>query len=56
VIDNFLGASVVSAGYGSDAQAVARLGVVGPTHMNYETSIATVSAVARYVGRIVTEG
>lgn len=55
VIDNLLGASVVSAGYGSQTHAVARLGVVGPTRMNYANSIAAVSAVARYVGRIVTE-
>ncbi|MEN9711161.1 MAG: heat-inducible transcriptional repressor HrcA [Actinomycetota bacterium] len=55
VIDALLGTSVVSTGYGSQTQTVARLGVVGPTHMNYVNSIAAVSAVARYVGRIVTE-
>ena len=55
VIDNLLSTSVVSSGYGSDKQTVARLGVVGPTHMNYANSIAAVSAVARYVGRIITE-
>jgi heat-inducible transcriptional repressor len=48
-------AAVVSAGYGSEDRSVARLAVVGPTHMNYTTSIATVTAVARYVGKIVTE-
>lgn len=55
VIDNLLGSSVVSSGYGSDKQTMARLGIVGPTHMNYANSIAAVSAVARYVGRIITE-
>ncbi|MEY4348274.1 MAG: heat-inducible transcriptional repressor HrcA [Actinomycetota bacterium] len=54
-LDSFNGASVISTGYGSDNTAVARMGIVGPTHMNYETSIAAVTAVARYVGRIVTE-
>ena len=48
-------ASVVSAGYGSTDLTVARLAVVGPTHMNYSNSIASVRAVARYVGKIVTE-
>jgi heat-inducible transcriptional repressor len=48
-------ATVVSAGYGSQDRSIARLAVVGPTHMNYSNSIASVSAVARYVGKIVTE-
>jgi heat-inducible transcriptional repressor len=33
---------------------VARLGVLGPTRMDYPTSIAAVRAVARYVSRILT--
>jgi len=49
-------AAVVSTNYGTSAHAVARLGVVGSTHMNYENNIAAVAAVASYVGRIVTEG
>ena len=53
--DSLSMASAISTGYGSDSGSVARLGVVGPTHMNYESSIAAVTAVARYVGRIVTE-
>jgi heat-inducible transcriptional repressor len=48
-------ATVVSSGYGSADLTVARLAVVGPTHMNYSNSIASVRAVARYVGKIVTE-
>jgi heat-inducible transcriptional repressor len=51
-----VGAAVVSANYGNQSHAVARLGVVGSTHMNYENNIAAVAAVASYVGRIVTEG
>ncbi|MEY4323701.1 MAG: heat-inducible transcriptional repressor HrcA [Actinomycetota bacterium] len=54
-LDSFNAASVISTGYGSDNSSVARMGIVGPTHMNYESSIAAVTAVARYVGRIVTE-
>ncbi len=44
--------SVVSSGYGSGAQ-VARLGVLGPTRMDYPTTMAAVRAVARYVSRII---
>jgi heat-inducible transcriptional repressor len=45
--------SVVAAGYGSGDQAVARLGVLGPTRMDYPTAMGAVRAVARYVGQIV---
>ena len=54
-LDGLVAASVVSASYGSSEHSIARLGVVGPTHMNYQNSMAAVTAVARYVGRIVTE-
>jgi heat-inducible transcriptional repressor len=46
--------AVVSTGYGSGGEVVARLGVLGPTRMDYPTSIAAVRAVARYVSRILT--
>jgi heat-inducible transcriptional repressor len=49
------GASVVSAGYGSPARALARLGVLGPTRMDYPGTMGAVRAVARYVGRILAE-
>ena len=55
-LTQLVGAAVVSANYGNQSHAVARLGVVGSTHMNYENNIAAVAAVASYVGRIVTEG
>jgi heat-inducible transcriptional repressor len=49
--------SVVSSGYGvaaGDAGShVARLGVLGPTRMDYPTTMAAVRAVARYVSRIL---
>jgi heat-inducible transcriptional repressor len=32
------------------------LGVVGPTRMDYPSTMASVRAVARYVGRILAEG
>jgi transcriptional regulator of heat shock response len=43
--------SLVTVGYGSDAS----LGILGPTRMDYAGSMAAVSAVARYVGRFITE-
>ncbi len=48
-------ASVVSAGYGVDGRVLAQLGVVGPTRMDYQSSMSAVHAVARYLGRVVTE-
>ncbi len=43
--------SVVATGYGSGEEALATLGVVGPTRMDYPATMAAVRAVARYVGR-----
>ena len=44
--------SVVTSGYGS-SDVVAALGVLGPTRMDYPTTMATVRAVARYVSRLL---
>ncbi|HET9186554.1 MAG TPA: heat-inducible transcriptional repressor HrcA, partial [Acidothermaceae bacterium] len=49
------GTSVVSAAYGSGSRALASLGVLGPMRMDYPGTMAAVSAVARYVGRILAE-
>ncbi len=46
--------SVVSVGYGVQRGTVARIGVVGPTHMDYPSTMASVRAVARYLGRILS--
>jgi heat-inducible transcriptional repressor len=45
--------SLVAAGYGTGDQALARLGVLGPTRMDYPTAMGAVRAVARYVGQIL---
>lgn len=45
--------SVVTSGYGSGSDVVAGLGVLGPTRMDYPTTMATVRAVARYVSRVL---
>jgi heat-inducible transcriptional repressor len=48
--------SVVASGYGSQVDMFATLGVVGPTRMDYPSTMASVRAVARYVGRFLSEG
>ena len=45
--------AVVASGYGGEGEVVARLGVLGPTRMDYPMTIAAVRAVARYVSRIL---
>lgn len=45
--------AVVASGYGSQGEVVARLGVLGPTRMDYPTTIGAVRAVARYLSRIL---
>jgi transcriptional regulator of heat shock response len=47
--------SLVTVGYGADNGALGALGVLGPTRMDYANSMAAVAAVARYVGRFITE-
>lgn len=47
--------SLVTVGYGFDNNSLGALGVLGPTRMDYSGSISAVSAVARYVGRFITE-
>jgi heat-inducible transcriptional repressor len=54
-IDNLRSASVVSSGYGPGATIVGGLGVLGPTRMDYPGTIATVRAVARYVGDLLAQ-
>jgi heat-inducible transcriptional repressor len=53
-VEGLRSTSLVSAAYGgSGDQALARLGVIGPTRMDYPTNIGAVRAVARYVGQIL---
>ncbi|MCU0266812.1 MAG: heat-inducible transcriptional repressor HrcA [Actinomycetia bacterium] len=54
-LEQLSAASVVSVGYGSGDEVLARLGVVGPTRMDYPGTIGAVLAVARYVGRLLAE-
>ncbi|GAB3821158.1 heat-inducible transcriptional repressor HrcA [Tessaracoccus terricola] len=52
----FESTSLVASGYGSEGDLAASLGIVGPTRMDYPSTIASVRAVARYVSRFLTEG
>jgi heat-inducible transcriptional repressor len=54
--EGLTGTSVVSIGYGNESEALAKLGVLGPTRMDYPGTMGAVRAVARYVGKIVAEG
>ncbi|WP_116113403.1 heat-inducible transcriptional repressor HrcA [Austwickia chelonae] len=48
-----LGTSVVTTGYGTGRDVVAGLGVLGPTRMDYPTTMACVRSVATYVSKIL---
>lgn len=50
---NLASSALVSAGYGAGEVLMGGLAVVGPTRMDYPGTMATVRAVARYVGEIV---
>jgi len=52
-IEDLRTASVVATGYGPRDTMVGGLGVLGPTRMDYPGTIATVRAVARYLGDVL---
>lgn len=52
-VESLLGASVITAAYGSPENPIARLGVLGPTRMDYGSAMGAVGAVARYLGRMM---
>jgi len=53
--DQLASTSVVTSGYGRGEDTLAQLGVLGPTRMDYPGTMGAVSAVARYVGRILEQ-
>jgi heat-inducible transcriptional repressor len=55
-VEGLRGTSVVSTGYGMGDTALAGLGVLGPTRMDYPGTISAVRAVARYVGELLANG
>jgi heat-inducible transcriptional repressor len=54
-IEDLRATSVVTTGYGPGTTVVGGLGVLGPTRMDYPATIATVRAVARYVGDVLAQ-
>lgn len=54
--ETLAGTSVVSTSYGAQEQTLATLGTMGPTRMDYPGTMAAVAAVARYIGRALSEG
>jgi heat-inducible transcriptional repressor len=52
-VDGLSHASLVVTGYENRGAEVAKLGVMGPTRMDYSGNIASVRAVARYLTRIL---
>ncbi|MFP7696838.1 heat-inducible transcriptional repressor HrcA [Trueperella sp. LYQ143] len=55
--DVFAQTSVVSTDYvGADNQTVARLGIIGPTRMDYPATMSSVYAVATYLSHALTDG
>ena len=52
---NLAEASILAGGYRSSPGGLARLGVLGPTRMDYSGNTAAVRAVARYLARLLGE-
>lgn len=51
--ENLKSASIMVTGYESHGTEIAKLGVLGPTRMDYSGNIASVRAVARYLSKIL---
>ena len=47
--------SLVTMSYGIEGNPLGGSGIIGPTRMDYSSSMSAVNAVARYVGRFLTE-
>jgi heat-inducible transcriptional repressor len=44
-------ASVLVSGYGNSQESIAKVGLLGPTRMDYSNNIAAVRAIARYLSK-----
>lgn len=51
----FPDAALIATQYEAGGATLSRLGVLGPTRMNYERNIAAMRAVSRYLGRLLGE-
>ncbi|MGW6332911.1 heat-inducible transcriptional repressor HrcA [Nocardia rhamnosiphila] len=54
-VEEMRGTSVVTTGYGAAGAVLGGMGVLGPTRMDYPGTIASVAAVARYIGEVLAE-
>ena len=54
-MEGFRNTSLVFTGYESRGTEVAKLGVLGPTRMDYSNNIASVRAVARYLSKVLED-
>ncbi|NKV09998.1 heat-inducible transcriptional repressor HrcA [Rhodococcus hoagii] len=54
-VEEMRGTSVISTGYGTAGTVFGGVGVLGPTRMDYPGTIASVAAVARYIGEVLAE-
>ncbi|GAB2510140.1 heat-inducible transcriptional repressor HrcA [Nocardia heshunensis] len=54
-LEQMRGTAVVSTGYGMPGTVLGGMGVLGPTRMDYPGTIASVAAVARYIGEVLAE-
>jgi heat-inducible transcriptional repressor len=52
-VDEMAGTSVVTTTYGADGNVYGGMGVLGPTRMDYPGTIASVAAVAMYIGEVL---
>jgi heat-inducible transcriptional repressor len=54
-VEQIRGTSVITTGYGAGGNVFGGMGVLGPTRMDYPGTIASVAAVARYIGEVLAE-
>ena len=52
-VEQMVGTSMVSTAYGSSDTVYGGMGVLGPTRMDYPGTIASVAAVALYIGEVL---
>ena len=45
--------SVMVSGYGTDSETLAKVGLLGPTRMDYSTNISAVRAIAKYLSKSI---
>ncbi len=49
------GLSIISAAYKQDDRSLGRVGIIGPTRMDYSTTIPLVDLTARLISSVISE-